>query len=77
MLTSSEAADEALVMGLRLAEGIDPAALARRVGVERLVDEEAVQAMVARGLLATDGPILRTTLTGRLLLESVLAEIAA
>ncbi|MEA1071544.1 radical SAM family heme chaperone HemW [Sphingomonas sp. LY160] len=76
-LTPSEAADEALVMGLRLAEGIDPAALARRVGVERLVDEEAVQAMVARGLLATDGPILRTTLTGRLLLDSVLAGIAA
>jgi oxygen-independent coproporphyrinogen-3 oxidase len=77
MLTSSEAADEALIMGLRLAEGIDPAALAKRVGVERLVDEEAVQAMVARGLLATDGPILRTTRTGRLLLDSVLAEIAA
>ncbi|WP_324807406.1 radical SAM family heme chaperone HemW [Sphingomonas sp. LY29] len=77
MLTPSEAADEALVMGLRLAEGIDPAALARRVGVKRLVDEEAVQAMVTRGLLATDGPILRTTRTGRLLLDSVLAQIAA
>ena len=76
-LTNNEAAHEALVMGLRLAEGIDPAALADRVGVERLVDESAVERLIGHGLLARDGPILRTTLAGRLLLDSILAEIGA
>ena len=35
LLTPEEAAHEALVMGLRLAEGIEPAALADRLGVDR------------------------------------------
>jgi oxygen-independent coproporphyrinogen-3 oxidase len=76
-LTRDEAAREALVMGLRLAEGIDPAALARWIGVERLVDDDAVEQLIGHGLLARDGPILRTTPGGRLLLDSILAEIAA
>ena len=41
-LAPSEAAHEALVMGLRLAEGIAPAELAERLGVERLIDNRAV-----------------------------------
>ena len=76
-LTGEEAAHEALVMGLRLAEGINPAALADRLGIERLVDEEAVERLIGHGLLERDGPILRTSLAGRLLLDSILAEIAA
>ena len=75
-LTRDEAAHEALVMGLRLAEGIDPAALATRLGVDRLVDDEAVERMIGHGLLEHDGPILRTTPAGRLLLDSILVEIA-
>ena len=75
-LSPAEAAQEALVMGLRLAEGIDPAALALRVGVERLVDEAAVERIVGHGLLARDGARLRTTAAGRLLLDMILAEIA-
>ena len=75
-LTGEEAAHEALVMGLRLAEGIDPSALAERLGVYRLVDDAAVDRLVGHGLLERDGPILRTTLAGRLLLDSILAEIA-
>ena len=38
-LTRNEAAHEALVMGLRLAEGIKPRELAERIGVDRIVDE--------------------------------------
>ena len=76
-LTPVEAAHEALVMGLRLAEGIDPAALARRTGVERLVDDAAVDRLVGHALLEREGAILRTTPAGRLLLDSILAEIAA
>jgi oxygen-independent coproporphyrinogen-3 oxidase len=76
-LSRHEAAQEALVMGLRLAEGIDPAALAARLGVERLVDEAAVDRLVVHGLLERDAATLRTTPAGRLLLDSILAEIAA
>jgi len=76
-LSASERGHEALVMGLRLAEGIAPASLARRTGVQRLVDEEATDRLIGHGLMSRDGPILRTTDSGRLLLDSILAEIAA
>jgi oxygen-independent coproporphyrinogen-3 oxidase len=75
-LTRAEAAHEALVMGLRLAEGIDPAALSDRLGVEQLVDEAAVARLSKLGLLERDGLRLRTTEPGRLLLDSILAVIA-
>ena len=76
VLTPVEAAREALVMGLRLAEGIDPQALAARVGVDRLVDDAVVDRLAAHGLLERTGPRLATTPAGRLLLDSILAEIA-
>ncbi|MFN2473197.1 MAG: radical SAM family heme chaperone HemW [Sphingomicrobium sp.] len=76
-LSPREAAHEALVMGLRLAEGIDPVALARRLDVERLVDEAAVTRMIGHSLVERRGAMLATTPTGRLLLDSILAEIAA
>jgi len=75
-LTRDEAAHEALVMGLRLAEGIEPAALADRLGVERIVDKTAVDRLINHGLLERDGMTLRATAAGRLLLDSILAEIA-
>ena len=76
-LSPTEAADEALVMGLRLAEGIDPQALADRLGVERLVDETAVSRLQQLGLLKRRDTRLTVTKPGRLLLDSILAEIAA
>ncbi len=76
-LTPVEAAHEALVMGLRLAEGINPEALATRLGVDRLIDEAAVDRLIGHGLMLRQGERLRTTDAGRLLLDSVLAEIAA
>ena len=76
-LTRDEAAHEALVMGLRLTDGIEPVALAARLGVEQLVDEDRVDRLISLGLLERDGPLLRTTASGRLLLDSILAEIAA
>jgi coproporphyrinogen III oxidase-like Fe-S oxidoreductase len=45
--------------------------------VDRLVDESAVDRLVGHGLLERAGTILRTTQRGRLLLDSILAEIAA
>ena len=76
LLSPVEAADEALVMGLRLSEGIDPQALQQRFG-KPLVDSEAVDRLVATGHLEREGRRLRTTPAGRLLLDRVLAEIAA
>jgi putative oxygen-independent coproporphyrinogen III oxidase len=76
-LASEEAASEALVMGLRLDEGIDPAALAKRIGVKALVDQRAVDRLVGHGLIERRGPRIATTDAGRLLLDSILAEIAA
>jgi len=75
-LEPREAADEALVMGLRLAEGVDVQAIADRFGVQA-VDEAAVARLVASGHLENDGNRLRVTRDGRLLLDSVLGEIAA
>lgn len=75
-LTREEAAHEALVMGLRLAEGIEPHSLAERLGLDRIVDELAVDRLTGHGLLERQGPTLRTTPQGRLLLDSILADIA-
>ncbi|MEO6113925.1 MAG: radical SAM family heme chaperone HemW [Sphingomicrobium sp.] len=75
-LTPFEAAHEALVMGLRLAEGINPRALATRLGVDRLIDDTAVDRLIGHGLMLREGERLRTTEAGRLLLDSILAEIA-
>ena len=75
-LHPGEAADEALVMGLRLAEGIDPHALERRFGT-KILDERAVDRLVKSGHLSRDGSRLRATPAGRLLLDRVLGEIAA
>ena len=77
VLEATEAAHEALVMGLRLSEGIAPAELADRLAVDRLLDEKAVQRLTGHGLLEWSGARLRTTAAGRLLLDSILAEIAA
>jgi oxygen-independent coproporphyrinogen-3 oxidase len=75
LLLPAEAADEALVMGLRLAEGIDADALAARVG-KPLVDWRSVDRLVASGHLVRTGSRIRTTPAGRLLLDRVLGEIA-
>ncbi|HET6942092.1 MAG TPA: radical SAM family heme chaperone HemW [Sphingomicrobium sp.] len=75
-LSPAEAADEALVMGLRLSEGIDPQALAKRFGT-RIIEEVAVGRLVGSGHLERYGNRLRTTPSGRLVLDRVLAEIAA
>ena len=76
-MTPREAAHEALVMGLRLAQGIDTVELCERIGIDRIVDDASVSRMEKLGLLQTHGSRLRVTPAGRLLLDSILAEIAA
>ena len=75
-LSPIEAADEALVMGLRLTEGIVPADIVDRFGLDHLLDERAVDRLVASGHLVWSGKRLRPTPAGRLLLDHILGQIA-
>ena len=76
-LSPFEAGDEALVMGLRLAEGVDAGALAARFGLEAIVDWARVERLVGSGHLERDGSRIAVTARGRLLLDAILGEIAA
>jgi len=75
-LSPTEAADEALVMGLRLTEGIDPRAIADRFGLSSIVDWERVDRLVHSGHLTREGQRIAITSKGRLLLDAILGEIA-
>jgi oxygen-independent coproporphyrinogen-3 oxidase len=75
-LTVEESADEALVMGLRLREGIDADALDKRFG-KAVVDWTRVERLVESGHLEKDGARIALTASGRLVLDRILAEIAA
>ena len=75
-LSPTEASDEALVMGLRLTEGIDAQAIADRFGLSSILDWERVDRLVHSGHLARDGMRLAITSKGRLLLDAILGEIA-
>jgi oxygen-independent coproporphyrinogen-3 oxidase len=67
---------EALLMGLRLREGVDLARIAALAGRDP-VARAAVARLTTQGLLAQQGERLRTTPAGMLLLDAILAEIAA
>jgi len=71
-------ADEALVMGLRLAEGIDRARFLARTGValEDAIDMDAAARMAALGLVELTPAVLRATPQGLMVLNSLLAELA-
>ena len=69
MLSATERATEALLMGLRLAEGVDTAPLSA------ILDEAAIARLVTHGLLAREGTRIALTAAGRLLLDAVLREI--
>jgi len=75
-LTAVEAADEALVMGLRLTEGIDAARLSERFGMESIVDWARVDRLVASGHMRRNAGHIGLTEKGRLLLDAILGEIA-
>ena len=76
-LTVAERTTEALVMGLRLAEGLDAARFAARSGtaLADAVKPDAVARLVEQGLLISDSRGLRLTAAGWPLANAVLAEI--
>ena len=69
-LTPGERATEALVMGLRLAEGVD----LKRIGAG-FVDLAAVERLAAHGLIVRAGDRLRVTDAGMPVLEGILREV--
>ncbi|AXJ94732.1 MULTISPECIES: radical SAM family heme chaperone HemW [unclassified Sphingomonas] len=76
-LTPHERATEALVMGLRLREGVDLAHVARLAGDRAPIDDDAVDRLVAQGMAARDGARLRITEAGALLLDAILPMVVA
>ena len=74
-LTPQEAAEEYLLMALRLAEGLDLIRLAAIDG--RTLDEDRLRTLERDGLVARDGDRLAATPQGRLVLERLILEISA
>jgi coproporphyrinogen III oxidase-like Fe-S oxidoreductase len=75
-LTAEQMADEFLLMGLRLAEGVDPERYERLAG--RPLDERRIAILHDEGAVETtpDGR-LRVTLAGFPVLDAVVADLAA
>jgi len=78
-LSVSEQASEALLMGLRLTEGIDPAALARRfeTSADRLIDQPKLRLYQSLGLMWSGHGRIGATEQGMGVLDGLLAELVA
>ena len=73
-LTGPQQADEMLLMGLRISEGID---LERYQGLAgRALDPARIAALADLGFIAQDGARLRATRRGRRILNAVIGELA-
>ena len=68
---------EALLMGLRLSEGVDLARVAVLSGqlVDDVIDARAAATLTAEGLIILDGSRLRATETGMLVLNAIIAAL--
>ncbi|WP_242415732.1 radical SAM family heme chaperone HemW [Sphingomonas panni] len=77
-LTPDERVTEALVMGLRMREGVDLARIATlgERPIDAVVRPDAVTLLARQGLLARDGDRLALTPAGIPVLDAVLREIA-
>ena len=76
LLTHEEMADEFLLMGLRLAEGVDPARYERLAG--RTLDPRRIAILRAEGAVETTASgMLRVTQSGFPVLDAVVADLAA
>ncbi|MAC80990.1 MAG: coproporphyrinogen III oxidase [Rhodobacteraceae bacterium] len=72
-LSPQDQAIEYLMMCLRLTEGLDMTRFSRISGAE--LPETRLNSLSEMGLITRQGPILKTTPQGRLVLNSVLAEL--
>ncbi len=78
-IDAGTAAEEMLMMGLRLTAGVDLDSFRARVGrsFQDMVAAVRLERMVSGGLLILDGERLRATARGRVVLDAVLAELLA
>jgi putative oxygen-independent coproporphyrinogen III oxidase len=78
-LDARERAEEMVMTGLRMAEGLDCERLERVTGlaIESLIDPAALQRCVAGGLLTWNGRRLTATAEGVLMLNAMLAHLLA
>lgn len=78
-LSPREQAEEAMIMGLRLAEGVDLGEVSGRTGLSasEFVDDEAAAAFIKHGLVERDGDRIRIRPEGRLLLNSITGRLIA
>ena len=76
-LPPHDRATEAMLMGLRLTDGVDLARIEARSGLARdaFVDAGAVARLAGQGLMRQDGDRLAVTDEGILLLDSILSEV--
>jgi len=76
-LFAAERAREALMMGLRLAEGVDVPALARRIGIDEadMLDADALARLASLGLLRIGQGHVAVAPPGVLLLDAILPQI--
>ena len=72
-LSGTDQANEYLIMGLRITEGIDTTRLENLAGAK--IDTTALTHLTKLGLIEQSGSHLRTTPQGRLLLNSVIGEL--
>jgi len=77
-LTPQERVTEALVMGLRMAEGVDLARIARlgERTIDGVVRRDKVALLAGQGLVRLDGDRLALTAAGIPVLDAVLREVA-
>lgn len=78
-LAAATQATEAMLMGLRLAEGLDLGALAIRTGIRQseLIDASAVHRLDQLGLVKAQGDCLTVTPAGMPVLDAILAQVVA
>lgn len=78
-ITQDEEAQERLLMGLRLTDGIDLAAYEADFGIDlnAYLSQKHVSLYRKHGLITEDPDILKTTLKGRLVLNQLISELLA
>ena len=74
-LGASELAEEMLLMGLRLSEGLDLGRLRGKTGY--CLDAGGLSALQEEDLLRTEGSHVRATASGRLVLNAIIETLAA
>jgi coproporphyrinogen III oxidase-like Fe-S oxidoreductase len=76
-VSAVEKGEEALLMGLRLREGIDLSRLERRTGrsLESIVETEILKRCIEEGYLTLSSDRLTATADGRMKLNAILGQL--